>query len=161
MSRASHEIAILRWVEAALPGLTVVFMPFNGPRPSLPYVGIQNLTDVPRGFPSVTQTDEESEGKCVAEIQGPRRGTFSVHIYADNNVDLAEQLELSVFDPALDELCSNERLVILPMDGVQQRTSKRQVSFETLSVVDFQFHRQGFRASASPVIETVEVQHNG
>jgi hypothetical protein len=153
--------AILAWVKAVLD-CEAIFAPSEGPRPARPYATVEVLSEGPVGTPSSTAIDDGGEdGLCELTVDSHRRGTFSVSIYADDHRDKATQLELSLADPATQEGLDEAGVVVVWVGGATEYNRvSRPTSFETFSVIDFEFGRVATRTSRTPVIETVEVSRD-
>lgn len=165
MSPLPHELALLAWVESALPSISGVYLApvldesgRSARRPARPYATVQILADkaLCRPHHETTDTPAATPDKYAHRMVSQRTGTASVSIYADDHAELARDLEMSIEDPDIVAETEANALAIRHTLGKQGSTG-RNVTFEGFSVLDVAFGYVYTRETSVYVIESATV----
>lgn len=143
MPRSLEEIAVLEWVEAALPSLEAVIyarQDSSSPRPALPYATVRLVTDRDLPLrPHKRTTDVPSGSLFVEERYYLRESTARIDIYGDDSRALAKSLRYSLDDDTIKQQLWLAGIAIVgqPLSQIDLSTARDRVAWEPRTQIDF------------------------
>lgn len=163
----SNKDTLRLWVEAAVPGLTVIDgeqVSASAPRPPMPYAEILIVSSTPiSGTPFESTSDEpdaDDPNLTTLYRSHKRNGVARIDIFGNDamtSTQIISELQLSIRRLVIRDILRAGGMVLRWLGSLTNIPTLRNTNWEDRSQADFQFRVVDSETEPYPWIETVNI----